>query len=214
MQSLFSRASSSSSINPAPAAERDREFIERAVVRRPPTPPANARQLFTRRRRPQQARQGWFTRRRENRIVPMADEDIFSAPDVEPISVAMPRMPSIPRENSNGSNKSGREYPAVIPVDLSEVPETDIASEMPYGVAEVVGIDGRDCCLPGRYAQDCRICPERMQPPRERPMLMRNPSAVEPEHKEMGGRKRKRKTVRKNRKKQLKKRHYRKTRKH
>jgi hypothetical protein len=205
MQSLFSRTQSRGSINPAPAAERDREFIERAVVRRPPTPPANARQLFTRRRRPQQARQGWFTRRsRENRIVPLADEDIFSAPEVEPISVAMPR------QNSNGSNKSGREYPAVIPVDLNEFPETDIASEMPYGVADVVGIDGRDCCIPGRYAQDCRICPERMQPPRDRPMLMRNPSAVEPEQKESGGRKRKRKS---SRKKQLKKRHYRKSRK-
>lgn len=215
MQSLFSRSSSSGSINPAPVAGRDREFIERSVVRRPPTPPANASRIFTRRRRPQQARQGWFTRRsRENRIVPIADEDIFSAPDIEPISVAMPRMPSIPRENSNGSNKSGREYPAVIPVDLSEFPETDIASEMPYGVAEVVGVDGRDCCLPGRYAQDCRICPQQMQPPRERAMLMRNPSAVEPEHKEMGGRKRKRKPVRKSRKKQLKKRHYRKSRKH
>ena len=160
MQSLFSRTQSRGSINPVPAVERDREFIERAIVRRPPTPPANARQLFTRRRRPQQARQGWFTRRsRENRIVPLADEDIFSAPEVEPISVA------IPRQNSNGSNKSGREYPAVIPVDLNEFPETDIASEMPYGVADVVGIDGRDCCIPGRYAQDCRICSERMQPP-------------------------------------------------
>jgi hypothetical protein len=213
MQSLFSRTQSRGSTNSAPAAERNREFIERAVVRRPPTPPANVSRLFTRRRRPQQARQGWFTRRRENRIVPMADEDIFSAPEVEPISVAMPRMPSIPRENSNGSNKSGREYPAVIPVDLNEFPETDIASEMPYGVVDVVGIDGRDCCLPGRYAQDCRICPERMQPPRDRPMLMRNPSAVEPEQKESGGRKRKRKTVRRGRKRQLKKRHYKKSRK-
>jgi len=207
MQSLF-RFPSSSSINPAPAAARDREFIERAVVRRPPTPPANVSRLFTRRRRPHQARQGWFTRRRENRIVPMADEDIFSAPEVEPISVAMPR------QNSVESNKSGREYPAVIPVDLSEFPETDVASEMPYDVAEVVGIDGRDCCLPGRYAQDCRVCPERLQLPRERPMLMRNPSAVEPEHKESGGRKRKRKTVRRGRKRQLKKRHYKKSRKY
>ena len=84
---------------------------------------------------------------------------------------------------------------------------------MPYGVADVVGIDGRDCCIPGRYAQDCRICPERIQPPRERPILMRNPSAVEPEQKESGGRKRKRKTVRRGRKKQLKKRHYKKSRK-
>jgi hypothetical protein len=207
MQSLFSRTQSRGSINPAPTAARDREFITRAV--RPPTPPANARHLFSRRRRPQQARQGWFTRRRrENRIVPIADEDIFSAPEVEPISVAMPR------QNSNESNKSTKEYPAVIPVDLSEFPETDIASEMPYGVADVVGVDGRDCCIPGRYAQDCRVCPERMQAPRERPMLIRNPSAVEPEQKEMGGKKRKRKTLRKGRKRQLKKRHYRKTRKY
>jgi hypothetical protein len=136
----------------------------------------------------------------------MADDDIFSAPEVEPIPVAMPR------QNSVESNKSGREYPAVIPVDLSEFPETDVATEMPYDVAEVVGVDGRDCCLPGRYAQNCRICPEIMQPLRERPRLMRNPSAVEPEHKEKGGRKRK--TLRKGRKKQLKKRHYKKSRKH
>jgi len=203
MQSLFSRTPSSGSINPAP---RDREFIERAAVRRPPTPPANVNRLFTRRRRPQQPRNSWFTRRRENRIVPMADDDIFSAPEVEPIPVAMPR------QNSVESNKSGREYPAVIPVDLSEFPETDVATEMPYDVAEVVGVDGRDCCLPGRYAQNCRICPEIMQPLRERPRLMRNPSAVEPEHKEKGGRKRK--TLRKGRKKQLKKRHYKKSRKH
>jgi len=208
MQSLFSRAPSSSSINPAP---RDREFIERAVVRRPPTPPASVSRLFTRRRRPQQPGQSWFTRRRrENRIVPMADDDIFSAPEVEPVPVAMPR------QNSGESNKSGREYPDVIPVDLNDFPETDIVSEMPHNVAEVVGVDGRDCCLPGRYMQNCRICPERMQPIRDRPIFMRttNPSAVEPEQKEMGGRKRKRKTLRRGRKKQLKKRHYRKTRKH
>ena len=207
MQSLFTRAQSRGSINPAPAAARDREFITRAV--RPPTPPANARHLFSRSRRPQQARQDWFTRRRrDNRIVPVTDEDIFSAPEVEPISVAMPR------QNSNGSNKSAREYPAVSQVDLSEVPGTDIASEMPYEFAEVVGIDGRDCCIPGRYAQNCRVCPQQMQPPRERPILVDNPSTVEPLHKEMGGRKRKKRTVRKGKKKQLKKRHYRKTRKH
>jgi hypothetical protein len=207
MQSLFSRTQSRGSINPAPAAERDREFIERALVRRPPTPPANARQLFTRRRRPQQARQGWFTRRsRENRIVPIADEDIFSAPEVESIPVAMPR------QNSYKSNKSSREYPSVSQVDLTEIPETDIASEMPYEFAEVVGIDGRDCCIPDRYVQNCRVCPQQMQPPRERPILVDNPSAVEPEQKEMGGRKRKRKTLRKGHKKKLKKRHYRKTR--
>ena len=167
--------------------------------------------MFTRRRRPEQVRNRspWFTRRRrENRIVPLADEDIFSAPDVEPISVAMPR------QNTGDSNRSGREYPAVIPVDLNELPETDVASEMPYDVAEVVGVDGRDCCLPGRYAQDCRICPERMQPSRDTPILVRNPSAVLPEKVELGGRKRKRKTVRKGRKKQLKKRHYKKSRKH
>ena len=207
MQSLF-RFPSSSSINPAPSAARDREFIQRAVVRRPPTPPANVSRLFTRRRRPQQPRNrnNWFTRRRqENRIVPMADDDIFSAPEVEPIPVAMPR------QNSGESNKSASEYPVVIPVDLSEFPETDVATEMPYDVVEVVGQDGRDCCLPGRYMQNCRICPDRMQAPRERAALMRNPSAVEPEHKEMGGKKRKRKTLRK---KQLKKRHYKKSRKH
>jgi len=205
MQSLFSRAPSSSSINPAP---RDREFIERAAVRRPPSPPENIGRLFTRRRRPQQPRQDWFTRRRRDKIiVPIADDDIFSAPDVDPVPVAMPRQ---------NSGESGREYPDVQQVDLSEFPETDVVSEMPHDVAEVVGIDGRDCCLPGRYAQNCRICPERMQPVREQPMFIRttNPSAVEPEHKEMGGKKRKRKTLRRGRKKQLKKRHYRKTRKH
>jgi hypothetical protein len=51
--------------------------------------------------------------------------------------------------------------------------------------------------------------------PVNRPTLMRtrNPSVVEPEQKDVGGKKRKRhrKTLRKN---QLKKRHYRKTRKH
>jgi hypothetical protein len=210
MQSLFFRTPSSSSINPAP---RDREFIERAAIRRPPTPPANASRIFTRRRRPQQPRNriNWFTRRRrDDRVVPIADDDIFSAPEVEPIPVAMPR------QNSGDSNKSGREYPDVIPVDLRDFPETDVASEMPYDVAEIVGIDGRDCCIPGRYAQNCRICPEIMQPRRDRPILMQsiNPSAVEPEQKEMGGRKIKRKTLRRGRKKQLKKRHYKKTRKH
>lgn len=208
MLSLFSRTQSNASLNPVdPVAERDRQFIQRAAVRRPPTPPANASRLFTRRRRPQQPRNriNWFTRRREDRIVPIiSDNDIFNAPEVEPISVAMPR------QNSSESNKSGREYPAVSQVDLSEIPETDVASEMPYDVAEVVGMDGRDCCIPGRYAQNCRICPEIMQPRSDRPTLMRNPSSVQPEHeyKEMGGRKRKRKTMRN--KRQLKKRHYKK----
>ena len=205
MQSLFSRAPSSSSIH---ATARDREFIERAVVRRPPTPPANAISLVTRRRRSQRPRNSWITRRRMDRVVPMAEDDIFSAQEVEPIPVAMLR------QNSTESNKSGREYPDVNPVDLSGLPETDLVSEMPYNVAEVVGIDGRDCCMPGRYAQNCRICPQQMQPV-NRPTLMRtrNPSFVEPEQKDVGGKRRKRhrKTLRKN---QLKKRHYRKTRKH
>jgi len=204
MQSLFSRSTSSSSINPV---SRDREFIERASARRPPTPPANASQLFTRRRRPQQYRRMWFTRRmRDNRIAPMA-HDIFSASEVEPVPVAMPRQ---------NSGDSGRKYPDVTQVDLNDFPETDVVSAMPHDVAEVVGVDGRDCCLPGRYMQNCRICPERMQPLRERAVFLqsRNPSAVEPQLKEMGGRKRNRKTLRKGHKKQLKKRHYRKTRKH
>lgn len=201
MQSLFSRAPSSSSINPAPSGTRDREFIERAVV--------------TRRRRPHQHRSSWFTRRRLNRVIPVVDEEILTAPkaqDVEPILVAMPRMPSIPLQNSDGSKK----YPSVTQVDLSEFPDTDIASEMPYGVAEVVGQDGRSCCLPGRYVQDCRICPERMQPPREKEILVhtKNPSAVQPEQRESGGRKKRKKTIRRGRKRQLKKRHYRKSRKH
>jgi hypothetical protein len=202
MQSLFSRAPSSSSINPA---ARDREFIERAY-RRPPTPPANASRLFTRRRRPQQSRSSWFTRRRAERVFPTVEDDIFSAPEVETIPVAMPR------QNSTESNKSVREYPDVNPVDLRGIPQADVVSEIQQNVAEVVGINGRDCCIPGRYAQNCRICPEMMQPINI-PSLMRtrNPSAVEPEQKDVGGKKRKRKTVRKN---QLKKKHSRKTRKH
>jgi hypothetical protein len=209
MQSLFSRTPSSRSITQSPLVARDREFITRA--RRPPTPGPNVNPVFTRRRRPEQDRNRsrWFTRRRrDDRIVPIASDDIIGAETVEPVQVA------IPRQNSVDSNRSAKENPVVRSVDLSEVPEYDNVSEMPIEFAEVVGQDGSTCCLPGRYAQNCRICPERMQVLRERPMLMRNPSAVEPEKMELGGRKRKRRTVRRGRKKQLKKRHYRKSRKH
>jgi hypothetical protein len=215
MNAAFSRTPTRNSINPGQNNIEDRrvEFIARAT-RRPPTPPASVYQGFTRRRRAQQPRSSWFTRRRQvDRIVPTVEDDeeehIFSAPEVEPIAVAMPR------QNSGESNKSGREYPLVNPVDLSEVPETDFASEMPHEVAEVVGQDGRDCCIPGRYAQECRICPEVMQPRRERAVLVQttNPSVVQPEKSSLGGKRRKRKR-RTFRKKQLKKRHYKKSRKH
>jgi hypothetical protein len=207
MQSLFSRAPSSRTISQSPHMERDREFIARS--RRPLIIGPNENPVFTRRRRPEQTRQSWFTRRRRDKIiVPIADDDIFSAEKVEPVQVA------VPRQNSVDSNKSAKENPVVSPVDLSEVPEYDNVSEMPYELAEVVGQDGSTCCLPGKYSQNCRICPEIMQPRREMQILIKNPSTVVPEQRELGGRKRKRKTVRRRNKKQLKKRHYSKTKKH
>jgi hypothetical protein len=181
MPNIFTlrRRNSRNAVNPS----RDEEFIIRADARtRPQTPPVNGN--------------SWFTRRRRRRVVPIED-DIFSAVS-EPVGIA-----TIRRQESGDSVKSVSEYPSIRELNLGEIPLTDLATPMHLPVAEVVGNNGTDCCLPGRLAQNCRICPEIMQPGRER--------AIRVTEKELGGKRRK--TVRKRKRVQLKKRHYKKTRK-
>jgi len=171
------RRRSSSRINPV-LESREVEFQVRA---RPQTPPAN--------------RRSWFTRKnRRHQIVPL-DEDIIGTDQIPMASV------EIARQNSNSSRNE--DYPSIKEINLEEVPLTDVASEMHLPVADVVGNEGSDCCIPGLFSsmQNCRICPERLQPPRGQQaenVTRRN---------EKGGKKR-RKTSKRKKRHQLKKRHY------
>ena len=173
------RRRSSSRINPD-LESREVEFQTRA---RPATPPAS--------------RGRWFTRKnRRHQIVPIED-NIIGTDQIPLASVEMAR------QNSNSSRNE--DYPSIKEINLEDIPITDIASEMHVPVVDVVGDEGSDCCIPGFSSmQNCRICPERLQPPR--------PPQVEnlTRQKEIGGRKR-RKTIRRGKKRQqrqLKKRNY------
>lgn len=184
MPFLFSRRSrqnSRSRISPS---------LDQGAIRHP---------MQTRRRpvTPPPPRNRWFTRRRRA-IVPVNDDDVFG---VDPIPLVAPI--EVVRQNS--SNKSDRKYPSVKEINVDSMPTTDVASEMPGRFAEVVDVDGRDCCLPGFFGSNCRICPESLQPQQEIPRLMHHQK-----REEFGGYKRKTKTKTKNSKK-LKKRHHKKT---
>lgn len=134
------RRRSSSRINPV-LESREVEFQVRA---RPATP-----------------RGRWFTRKnRRQQIVPL-DEGIIGTDQIPMASV------EIGRQNSNSSRNE--DYPSIKEINLEDVPLTDVASEMHVPVADVVGNEGSDCCIPGFSSmQNCRICPERLQPPRGR----------------------------------------------
>jgi len=169
------RRSSSSRINPD-LESREHQF---QVRNRPPTP-----------------RGSWFTRKnRRRQIVPVVDDEIYGTDQVPMASVEIARQNSISSRNGD--------YPSIKEINLEEVPITDIASETRVPIADVVGNEGSDCCVPGLSSmQNCRICPERLQPERLRP-------AENVTQKERGGKKCKRSTRRgKKRPRQLKKRHY------
>jgi len=171
------RRRSSSRINPD-LESREVQFQARA---RPSTPRGR--------------RGSWFTRKNRRLVVPI-DEDIIGTDQIPMASV------EIARQNSNSSRNG--DYPSIKEINLEEVPLTDVASEMHFRMADVVGNEGSDCCIPGLSSmQNCRICPERLQPERPRPAENAR------RQKEIGGRKRKRSTRRKKKhQRQLKKRHY------
>jgi hypothetical protein len=151
------------------------EFQDRAR-HRPQTPPPNR----------------WFTRKnRRNQIFPV-DDNIFGA-DVVPMAFVKPYT------NQSISEK----YPSVNNINLEGVPVTDIVSDLHIPMVDVVGEDGSDCCIPGRYSQQkCRrVCPDRLHTTAiNDPLLKPN----------LGGRKRKKTAKKSNKRTQrrLKKRHY------
>jgi hypothetical protein len=170
------RRRSSSRINPD-LESREVQFQARA---RPSTPRGR--------------RGSWFTRKnKRERIVPM-DDEIYGTEQIPMVSVEMAR------QNSNSSRNE--DYPSIKTINLDEVPVTDIVSPAEFRSVEVVGNEGRACCIPGFSSmQNCRICPERLQPEAPRPaenVTRRN---------EKGGKKR-RKTSKRKKRHQLKKRHY------
>ena len=171
------RRRSSSRINP----DLESREVQFQVRNRPPTP-----------------RGSWFTRKnRRRQIVPVVDDEIYGTDQVPMASVEIARQNSISSRNGD--------YPSIKEINLEEVPITDIASETRVPIADVVGNEGSDCCVPGLSSmQNCRICPERLQP--ERPRPGENVTS----RTEKGGRKRKRSTRRtkRRRQRQLKKRHY------
>jgi hypothetical protein len=171
------RRRSSSQINP----DLESREVQFQVRNRPPTP-----------------RGSWFTRKnRRRQIVPVFDDNIVGTEQIPMASV------EISRQNSNSSRNE--DYPSIKEINLDEVPVTDVVSPADFRSAEVVGNEGSDCCIPGFSSiQNCRICPERLQPERPRPgenVTRRN---------EKGGRKRKRtsRRTKRRRQRQLKKRHY------
>lgn len=178
MSNLFTlRRRSSSRINPSDVESRAAEFQVRA---RPATP-----------------RRNWLTRKiRRERIVPV-DDDIYGTEQIPMVSVD-----GMTRQSSN-SSKNG-EYPSIKEINLAEVPVTDIFSPAEFRSVEVVGNEGSDCCIPGMSSmQNCRICPERLQPE-----LQESVENVTRKNAE-GGRKNRKSTRRgKKQKRQLKKRHY------
>jgi hypothetical protein len=171
------RRRSSSRINPD-LESRAAEFQARA---RPATPPANRVR-------------SWFTRKNRRKIVPVED-DIYGTDQIPMASVT-----EMARQNSNSSRNE--DYPSIKEINLDDIPVTDVASEMHVPIAEVVGDEGSSCCIPGLSSlQNCRICPERLQPPTPPPAEFLTPQ------KEIGGKKR-RKASKRSKKRQLKKRHY------
>lgn len=177
MPNLFTlRRRSSSRINP----DLESREVQFQVRNRPPTPRGS---LFTRKNRRRQ-------------IVPVDDDNIVGTEQIPMASV------EISRQNSN-SSRTG-DYPSIKEINLEELPITDVVSPADFRSAEVVGNEGSDCCIPGFSSmQNCRICPERLQPPRGQ--QAENVTS----RTEKGGRKRKRSTRRgKKRPRQLKKRHY------
>ena len=152
------------------------EFQDRARSRPKPKPQSN----------------GWFTRKnRRSQFFPV-DDSIFGA-DVVPMAFVKPDT------NQSISEK----YPSVNNINLEGVPVTDIVSDLPIPMVDVVGEDGSDCCIPGRYSQQkCRrVCPDRLHTTAiNDPLLKPN----------LGGRKRKKTTKKSNKRTQrkLKKRHY------
>lgn len=142
---------------------------------------------------PRDRTRSWFTRKnRKHQIVPL-DEGIIGTDQIPMASV------ELSRQNSNSSRNG--DYPSIKEINLEELPITDVASEMRIPIADVVGSEGSDCCIPGFSSmQNCRICPERLQP---RVRRAENLSR----QKEIGGRKR-RKSTKRSKKRQLKKRHY------
>ena len=169
------RRRSSSRINPLDVESRAAEFQVRA---RPSTP-----------------RGRWFTRKiRRERIVPV-DDEIYGTEQIPMASVT-----EMARQNSNSSRNE--DYPSIKELNLDEVPVTDIVSPAEFRSVEVVGNEGSDCCIPGFSSmQNCRICPEHLQPEAPRP------EENVTHQKGIGGKKRKR-TSRRAKKRQLKKRHY------
>jgi hypothetical protein len=101
--------------------------------------------------RPVVARQTEFlTRAQPREIEPRRNhdnDDIFSAEAEIPAQAI-----SITRESSNESD-----YPTATTINSAS---TDIVSPLDTPVVEVVGQAGHDCCLPGIFSSNCRICPQ------------------------------------------------------
>ena len=172
------RRRSSSRINP----DLESREVQFQVRNRPPTP-----------------RGSWFTRKNRTRqIVPAVDDNIVGTEQIPMAAV------ELSRQNSNSSRNG--DYPSIKEINLEELPISDVVSPADFRSAEVVGNEGSDCCIPGFSSmQNCRICPERLQPPRGQ--QAENVTS----RTEKGGRKRKRSTRRgkkRQRQRQLKKRHY------
>lgn len=104
--------------------------------------------------RPVVARQSEFLARAQSReIEPRRihnNDDIYSAEAEIPAQAI-----SITRESSNES-----EYPTATTINTVS---TDIVSPLDTPVVEVVGQAGHDCCLPGIFSSNCRICPQTPQ---------------------------------------------------